>query len=52
MVVGCHPSSEVFLIFSLDDKTSASEVFSSCSFSPRTNFEIRLVMVSYYGYAI
>ena len=46
-VVGCPP--EVFLIF-LDDKTSIPDVFSSCSFIPRTQFETSLLMVSYYGY--
>ena len=43
---------EAFLIFFLDDKASASDVFSSCSFIPRTHFETSLVMVSYYGYEI
>ena len=36
---GCHPSSEVFDFF-LDDKTSAPDVFSSCSFIPRTHSEL------------
>ena len=31
----CPPSPKVFLIFFLDDKTSAPEVFCSCSFIPR-----------------
>ena len=35
--------------FFLDGKTSAPEVFSSCSFIPREHFETSLVMVSYYG---
>ena len=39
-----------FLSFVLDDETSASDVFSSCSFIPRAHFETRLVMVNYYGY--
>ena len=38
-----------FSHFFLDDKTSAPEVFTSCSFTP--HFEISL-MVSYYGYEI
>ena len=38
--------------FFLDDKTSAPDVFSSCSFIPRAHFETSLVMVSYYGYEI
>ena len=41
-----------FLIFFLDDETSAPDVFSSCSFIPRAHFKTSLVMVSYYGYAI
>ena len=40
------PSSEVLLIVFLDDKTSAPDVFSSCSFIPRAHFETSLVMVS------
>ena len=44
----CHPSLEVLFIFFLDDKTSAPEVFSSCSFIPRARFETSLVMISYY----
>ena len=43
---------KVFLIFSLDDKTSALEVFCSCSFILRAHFETSLLMVSYYGYEI
>ena len=42
----------VFLSFFLDVKTSALDVFSSCSFIPCTHFETRLVMVSYYGYEL
>ena len=42
----------VFLSFFLDDKTSALDVFSSCSFIPCTHFETRLVTVSYYGYGL
>ena len=43
---------KVFLSFFLEDKTSAPDVFSSCLFIPRTNFETSLVMVSCYGYEI
>ena len=46
------PSSKVILIFFLDDKTSASEVFCSSLFIPRAHSETSLVMVSYYGYEI
>ena len=49
--VGCHPS-EVFLSFSLEDKTLAPDGFSSCSFIPRANFETSSVMVSCYIYEI
>ena len=49
---GCHPVSEVFLRFFLDNQTSAYDVFSSRSFIPRTHFEWSLLMVSYYGYEI
>ena len=41
---------KVFLSFFLEDKTSAPDVFSSCSFIPRANFETSSVMVSRYGY--
>ena len=41
---------KVFFIFFLADKTSAPEVFSSCSFIPRAHFETSLMMVSYYGH--
>ena len=41
-----------FLIFFLDDETSAPDVFSSCSFIPRAHFETSQVMVLYYGYEI
>ena len=34
----------------LDDKTSASDFFNSCSFIPHAHFETSLVMVSYYSY--
>ena len=41
---------KVFLIFSLDDKLSAPEVFYNCSFMiTRVHFETSLVMVTYYG---
>ena len=43
---------KVFLIFSLGDKTSALEVFCSCSFILCAHFETSLLMVSYYGYEI
>ena len=43
---------EVFLSFFLEDKTSAPDVFTSCSFIPCTHFQTSLVMVSYYGYEI
>ena len=43
---------KVFLSFFLEDKTSAPDVFSSCSFFPRADFEMSLVMVSCYGYEI
>ena len=46
------PSSKVILIFFLDDKTSASEVFCSSLFIPRAHSETSLVMVSYFGYEI
>ena len=36
----------------LEDKTSAPDVFSSCSFIPRAHFETSLVMVSCFGYEI
>ena len=36
----------VFCFFSPDDKTSAPEVFCSCSFILRVHFETGLVMVS------
>ena len=35
---GCHPASEVFLSFFLDDKTSALDIFRSCSFIPHRQF--------------
>ena len=43
---------KVFLSFFLEDKTSAPDVFSSCSFIARADFEMSLVMVSCYGYEI
>ena len=49
---GIAKSSEVFLSFSLDGKTSATDAFSSCLFIPRMHFETSLVMVSYYGYEL
>ena len=44
--------SEDSLSFSLDDKTSTPDVFSSSSFIPRANFKKSLVMVTFYGYEI
>ena len=44
--------SEVFLSFFLEDKTSAPDVFGSCSFIPHAHFETSSVMVSFYGYEI
>ena len=41
-----------FWVFFLEDKTSAPDVFSSCSFIARAHFESNLVMVSFYGYEI
>ena len=41
-----------FLSFFLEDKTSAPDVFSSCSLIPRADFETSLLMVSCYGYEI
>ena len=50
---GGRMASTLFPSFFLEDQTSASEVFSSCSFIPRTSdFETSLVMISYYGYEI
>ena len=43
---------KVFLSFLLEDKTSAPDVFSSCSFIPRAHFESSSVMVSFHGYEI
>ena len=43
---------EVFLFSFRDDKTSAPDVFSSCSFILRTHFETSLVMISFNGYEI
>ena len=40
------PPSEVFEFIFVDDKTSAPDVFSSCSLIPRVHFETRLMMVS------
>ena len=51
---GCHPPppQKVFLSFFLEYKTIAPDVFSSCSFIPRADFEMSLVMVSCYGFEI
>ena len=40
------PPNKVFLSFFLEDKTSAPDVFSICSFIPRQDFATSLVMVS------
>ena len=42
----------VFLSFFLEDKTSAPDVFSICSFIPCAHFESSSVMVSCYGCGI
>ena len=46
------PRNKVFLSFFLEDKTSASDVFSICSFIPREDLATSLVMVSFNGYEI
>ena len=46
------PPYKVFLIFSLDDKISAPEVFCSYSLIRGAHFETSLVMANYYGYEI
>ena len=46
------PPHKVFLSFFLEDKTSAPDVFSSCSFIPQADFETSLLMVSCYDYEI
>ena len=49
----CHaPTHKAFMIFFLEDKTSAPEVFCRCSFIPCAHLETSLVVVSYYGYEI
>ena len=45
---GCHPP-KVFVTFSLKDKISAPDVFSSCSFIPGAHYETSLMMISCYG---
>ena len=45
---GCHPP-KVFVSFLLEDKTSAPDVFSSCSFIPGAHFESSSLIVSFYG---
>ena len=42
------PLSEGSWMFFLEDKASATDAFSSCSFNVRAHFETSLVMVSYY----
>ena len=46
------PPHKVFLSFFPEDKTSAPEVFGSCSFISRTDFETGLVIVSCFVYGI
>ena len=46
------PPHKVFRSFFLEDKASASDVFGSCSFIPRADFETSLVMVSRYDYEL
>ena len=46
------PPPKVFLSFLLEDKISALDFFSSCSFIPRAHFESSSVIVSFYGYEI
>ena len=48
---GCHPPLG-FLGFFQEDQTSASDVFSKCSFIPRTHFEKSSVMIISYGYEV
>ena len=43
---GCHPP-KVLLSFLLEDKTSAPDVFSSCSFIPQAHFELSSEVVSF-----
>ena len=47
-----HATEFEFLSFVLPDKTSAHDVFSSCSFISRTHFESSSVTVSFYGFEI
>ena len=47
---GFHPALRFFYNFFLANKTSAKDVFSSCSFIPKAHFETSLVMISYYSY--
>ena len=46
------PCNKLFLSFFLEDKTSAPDVFSICSFIPREDLATSLVMVSFHGYEI
>ena len=50
--VGCHPITEVFLIFFPHDKTSACDVLIKLFAYPSRALETSLVVVSYYGYEI
>ena len=49
---GCRPPQGFSEFFFLGNKTAAPDVFSSCLFIPRADFETSLVMVSCYGYHI
>ena len=46
------PPNKVFLSFFQEDKTSAPDAFSGCSFIPYVDFETSFVMVSCYSYEI
>ena len=46
------PPGKIFLSFFLENKTSAPDVFSSCTFLHRADFKTSLVTVSCYGYEI
>ena len=50
LLFGCHSLPKVFLESSLEDKTSAPDVFSSSSFIARAHFETSSVMIGFYGY--
>ena len=46
MGVNTNPPLKVLLSFLLEDKSSAPDVFSSCSFTPQAHFVSSSVMVS------